>query len=93
MKTITVYGTAWNALLDLVVDALSEDETPLAEVVMAYLKSHFAPSNTYEDVQVSVDIVNLVRDIAPATTLTAEELSYVQAECNILPGEQEEEMT
>jgi len=84
MKTVTVYGTAWNALLDLVVDALSENETPLTEVVMAYLKSHFVPPNIYEDVHVPEDIVSLVKDIAPATSLTAEELSYVQAECDLI---------
>jgi len=80
-NTITVFGDQWNSLLNLVLAALSEDQSPLANSLYRYLKAVEAP-DPLKDVEVSADVVRLIRSIAPKTTLTPVELDHVQAECD-----------
>ena len=79
-----VYGTEWNALLGLVLNALAEDPTLLAKSLADYLSDRLAPPNYMDDIEVSEDLVNLVKYISRATTLTEMELSYVRGECDII---------
>ena len=78
---IKVFGSQWNALLKLILAALDEDPSPLASTLRNYLEAKWA-QNDLEDIEVSVDIVRLIKDIAPATTLTPMELDHVKAECD-----------
>jgi hypothetical protein len=79
-----VYGTEWNAMLGLVLNALDEDPSPLAKSLSCYLADRTAPPDMMEDIDVSEDLVNLVKYISRATTLTEMELSYVRGECGII---------
>lgn len=84
VTTRLVYGTQWNAMLYLVINALKEDNTSLGSNLREYLEAHLAPPNTLYDIEVSEDVVRLIKHIAPATTLTEMELSHVQDECDII---------
>lgn len=88
-----VYGTEWAACLQLVINALNDSPLSMYKELAGYLVERQPPPNAYEYIEVSIDVVNLVKAIAPATTLTSCELTYVLDECNIILKDEEREGT
>jgi len=82
---LKAYATLWAATLQLVINALNDECNLIIMCALStYLTEQLPPPNTYDDVEVSKDVVKLVKAVAPVTTLTPDELAYVLDECNLI---------